>query len=197
MDDHVGYEAVRFARSVVMAESSSELIPDAPTHGDFNECRGAFVTLSSYPSGDLRGCIGYPYPMMPFGRVLVEAGRSACHDPRFPALRAEESHRVTVEVTVLSPPVPVGSGPFLRERIVVGRDGLMIECHGRRGLLLPQVPVEWGWDVEEFLQALCNKAGLPGDTWLRPDCLVYSFTGEVFSEAAPFGDVRRMDLDGL
>lgn len=197
MDDSTGSEAVRFARSVVMAEARSEAIPGPLTQGEFWEDRGAFVTLTSHPSGHLRGCIGYPYPVMPLGRVLVEAARSACHDPRFPDLGIDEADNVTVEVTVLSLPVDMGSGPSLLKEVVIGRDGLMIECMGRRGLLLPQVPVEWGWDVEEFLEALCNKAGLPGDAWLRPDCRVYSFTGEVFSEASPFGDVKRLDLNGL
>ena len=155
MDRHTGAEAVRFARSVVMAEVSFEPIPPPLTQGEFSMNRGAFVTLSTYPSGELRGCIGYPYPTMPLGRVLVESARSACHDPRFPDLEGDEARAVTVEVTILSPPVSIGSGESLPGRIVVGRDGLMIECMGRRGLLLPQVPLEWGWDAMGYLDALC------------------------------------------
>ena len=197
MDRHTGAEAVRFARSVVMAEASFEPIPPPLTRGEFSINRGAFVTLSTYPSGELRGCIGYPYPTMPLGRVLVESARSACHDPRFPDLEGDEARAVTVEVTILSPPVSIGSGESLPGRIVVGRDGLMIECMGRRGLLLPQVPLEWGWDAMGYLDALCDKAGLPRGVWSRPDCRVYSFTGEVFSETVPFGDVNRLDSNGL
>ena len=194
VDDALGAAAVRAAREVVSNEVSGATysIPEAP---EFGELRGVFVTLNTYPTGELRGCIGYPYPIMPLGVALEGAARSACHDPRFPDLRSSELDGITVEVTVLTPPEDVEfSGPAdLLKKIEIGRDGLIIECRGRRGLLLPQVPVEWGWDAEEYLANLAYKAGLPPSAWMWDGARIQSFRGEVFSEPSPGAEATRRD----
>jgi uncharacterized protein, PH0010 family len=182
-----GVTAVRIARAVISAETrGSVAYPKFPV--SFNEYKGVFVTLKEYPSGDLRGCIGYPEPVFPLKEALVRSAISACHDPRFPDLRSEET--VTVEVTLLSRPVPASQDKEqLLNDIEIGVHGLIIEHRGRRGLLLPQVPVEWNWSKEEYLAHLSMKAGLPKDAWKFGDSKIYMFTGMIFKEKEPEGDV--------
>lgn len=191
MDIDDGISAVRFARSIVRSETGSPA-DRPPLPGSFSEPAGVFVTLRTHPDGDLRGCIGIPYPVMPLRDALEEAARSACHDPRFPDLSPEEVGSVTVEVTVLDVPKVIEcDGRDLPSRIVIGRDGLMISFRGRRGLLLPQVPVEQGWNQIEYLEALCMKAGLPAGTWRSEGVTVSSFGGRVFHETSPSGTVEE------
>ena len=134
-------------------------------------------------------------PALPLGRAIAMSAESACHDPRFPDLGADELGRVTVEVTVLTPPrdVAFGSPEELLESVEVGRDGLIVESRGRRGLLLPQVPVEQGWGREEYLEHLCLKAGLPGGEWRRPGVRIQAFSGELWREESPCGPVSGGD----
>ena len=188
-----GEEAVRFARAAVESEVRGASAPDRPANPRFSEMAGAFVTISEYPSHDLRGCIGYPYPVLPLADALEQAARSACHDPRFPDLTEGELGGVTVEVTVLGVPheIRVDSPGMYPDSIVIGRDGLIIELMGRRGLLLPQVPVEWGWDAMEYLAHLSMKAGLPPDAWTHPAARISAFTGEIYREDFPHGEVVR------
>ncbi len=193
MDAEVGRAAVSYARSEVMAETAGERPGDAPRGEVFMEPRGAFVTLNTYPDRMLRGCIGYPYPVFPLGKTLSEAAKAACHDPRFPDLTLEEAKEVTVEVTVLTVPEPLGvSTPNeIIEAVKIGRDGLILEFKGHRGLLLPQVPEEQGWDVLDYLQGLSYKAGLHYDAWSQPEARIFRFEGEIFHETKPFGDIVR------
>ncbi len=188
-----GDEAVALARAAIRSET--EGIPMHAPVGDprFGEPSGAFVTLETYPIRDLRGCIGYPMPVLPLGDAIEQAARSACHDPRFPDLEPSEVPHVTVEVTVLTVPkeVPHDSPEDLLSKIEIGRDGLIIELFGRRGLLLPQVPVEWGWDAREFLDHLSVKAGLPPDAWTSPGARISAFGGDVYSEESPGGEIIR------
>ena len=153
-----GETAVRFARKVIESETGKGSMSQIPDEG-FDARSGVFVTLNTHPEHELRGCIGIPYPVMPLSMALEEAARSACHDPRFPDLSADEVDGVTVEVTILSEPVPIClPASELPSAIEIGRDGLMIAFRGRRGLFLPQVPVEQGWDTLEYLDMLCVKA---------------------------------------
>lgn len=191
IDDGCGFRAVRATRETVLSETSgkrSSILRD----GEFGCERGVFVTLSTYPDHGLRGCIGIPMPVLPLGEALDEAARSACHDPRFPDLRSEELAHVTVEVTVMTVPQRIEcTKAELPRRIEIGRHGLIITCGRRRGLLLPQVPVEWGWDTEEYLEHLSVKAGLPPDAWKRDDAIIESFEGEIFHETSPGGEIVR------
>jgi hypothetical protein len=138
---------------------------------------GLFVTL--HRGGELRGCIGTLAPTGDLTRVIAEyALRAALEDPRFPPLRPEELAECSMEISVLSAPEPLEKP----EDLEVGRDGLILELRGRRGLLLPQVATEWGFDRERFLAEVSRKAGLPPDAWLDPQARVWVFRAEVFSE---------------
>jgi AmmeMemoRadiSam system protein A len=137
---------------------------------------GLFVTLRV--RGDLAGCIGWVEADEPLHRTVVGcAVAAATQDPRFPPLRAEDLADLRIEVSVLSEAVPVGSP----EEIEVGRDGLIVEHAGRRGLLLPQVAPEQGWDREGLLAGVCRKAGLDADAW-RTGARLRRFTAAVFAE---------------
>lgn len=157
---------------------------------------GVFVTIHLLMGAEkeLRGCIGYPYPTSPlFEAVIDSAISSATQDPRFPPLSIKELENVVFEVSVLTPPelVRVENPSEYPSKIKIGEDGLIIERGIFRGLLLPQVPVEWGWDAEEFLCHCCLKAGLPPDCWLMKGTKVYKFQAIIFEEESPRGKVKR------
>ncbi len=194
--DEDGELAVRYARALIEYYVKNDGKPDVQLPEHFNEMSGAFVTLNTYPEGDLRGCIGYPVPYFPLKETLEKAAEGAIQDPRFPRLRKRELDLVVVEVSILSPPELINVEKpldYLKE-IVVGRDGLIVEMGDYKGLLLPQVPVEWKWDVKTYLSQTCLKAGLRPDAWLEPDIQIFKFSGQVFSEKKPKGDITRKDL---
>ena len=191
MDMEHGTLAVRFARSVIEDEigNMSEVIELPDT---FSERKGAFVTLKTFPEGELRGCIGIPLPILPLSEALEEAARAACHDPRFMDLEGSESKGLTVEVTVLEVPHILDCPrEELPSNIVIGRDGLIISFRGRKGLLLPQVPEEHGWDIMDYLEGICMKAGLPRGTWRDERAEISAFSGKVFHEVTPYGDITE------
>jgi AmmeMemoRadiSam system protein A len=143
----------------------------------FGESRALFVTLRI--GGSLRGCIGTLAPEGDLARTVPRfALRAAFEDPRFPPLSAHELPGCVIEISVLTPPRLVED----LADVVVGRDGLILELGGRRGLLLPQVATEWGFDRETFLCELSQKAGLPPNAWQDPEARVFAFQAEVFSE---------------
>jgi AmmeMemoRadiSam system protein A len=147
---------------------------------------GAFVTIRK--KGQLRGCIGYPEPELPLLDVVERCAVSAAiSDPRFPPLSAEEWADVEIELSVLG---PIETVDDIIE-VIVGRDGLIVEFGRRRGLLLPQVAVEWKWDATEFASQTCIKAGLPPDAWQK-GAKLFKFEAEVFSESpdAPVSNRR-------
>ncbi|MGD0644401.1 MAG: TIGR00296 family protein [Candidatus Bathyarchaeia archaeon] len=164
----------------------------------FAQC-GVFVTINSVRNGEkeLRGCIGYPYPTSPLVEAVIDSAiNAATQDPRFYPLSLDELGKVVFEVSVLTPPEPVEvSNPkeYL-SKIKVGEDGLIVEKGYHKGLLLPQVPVEWGWCEEEFLCQCCVKAGLPPDSWLVKGSKIYKFKAIIFEEETPLGEVKRMHL---
>ncbi|MDI9614264.1 TIGR00296 family protein [Methanothermobacter sp.] len=176
---------IEIARSVIeehLRGSETFRLPgDLPDK--FREKRGVFVTLEK--NGELRGCIGYPEPVMTLIDALIDAAISAAtRDPRFPPVEPEELDEIEVEVSVLTPPTPirVENPSEYPQRIRVGVDGLIVERGWARGLLLPQVATEWGWDAEEFLCNTCMKAGLPPDCFYDPQTRVYRFQAQIFSE---------------
>lgn len=139
--------------------------------------RGVFVTLKK--DGDLRGCIGYPQPVTSLYQAVHEnALNAAFRDPRFSPVQHHEMKDITIEISVLTLPEPVQSV----DEIEVGRHGLIIERAGSRGLLLPQVPLEFGWDRTTYLRQLCRKAGLSSDAWKQEGTKLYRFEAIVFSE---------------
>jgi hypothetical protein len=128
----------------------------------FTEKRGVFVTL--HRDGELRGCIGYPLPLKPLGEAVAEmAIAAATADPRFPAVTADELGELHIEISVLTVPQKV-SGP---DQVRVGVDGIIISKGFQRGLLLPQVPVEQDWNLDQYISYGCRKAGLAPDEWKR------------------------------
>ena len=158
----------------------------------FEELRGVFVTLKRHPDGALRGCIGYPLPVLPLRSAIVGAAVSAAtEDYRFRPVRAADLPRITIEVSVLTVPVPLTfSKPEEAVRAVkVGRDGLIVDGFGSSGLLLPQVAPEEGWTSEELLDGTCEKAGLPPGAWRDPRVRVRRFEAQIFRELTPGGEV--------
>lgn len=160
---------------------------------------GVFVTINTFENGEkeLRGCIGYPYPTAPLVEAVVDSAISAAtQDPRFPSLSLSELDHVVFEVSVLTPPeeVKVKNPKEYIDKVKVGQDGLIVENGFCKGLLLPQVPVEWKWDEETFLCQCCIKAGLPPDSWLVKGTRVYKFSSIIAEELAPKGDVVIMDM---
>jgi AmmeMemoRadiSam system protein A len=139
--------------------------------------RGAFVTL--HIDGDLRGCIGYPLPYKPLVETISEmALAAATQDHRFESIREDELGRLRVEISALTLPRPIKDPT----EVEVGRHGIIVSMGGRQGLLLPQVPAEYGWDRETFLRHGCLKAGLPDDAW-KKGASIQVFEAQVFSEA--------------
>jgi AmmeMemoRadiSam system protein A len=146
-----------------------------PPSEHLSQLRGAFTTL--HINGNLRGCVGYVIATYPLWRTVAEtAVAAAFYDTRFYPVTVEEARQLKVEISVLSPPFPIRP-----EQVEIGRHGLIIGMGGRRGLLLPQVPIEHGWDREMFLAQTCIKAGLPTDAWMR-GAHIEAFTAEIFSE---------------
>lgn len=165
----------------------------------FERC-GVFVTINSVRNGEkaLRGCIGYPYPTNPLLEAVIDSAiNAATEDPRFNPISLDELDSVVFEVSVLTPPeaVEVDDPKEYVSKIKVGEDGLIVEKGFCKGLLLPQVPVEWGWCEEEFLCQSCVKAGLPPDSWLTKGAKIFKFKAIIFEEETPNGEVKRFSLD--
>jgi hypothetical protein len=160
---------------------------------------GVFVTINKVDRGQkaLRGCIGFPYPTTPLVEAVMESAISAAtQDPRFPPVSLRELDHVVFEVSVLTPPetVQVKNPKEYCTQIKVGEDGLIVERGVCKGLLLPQVPVEWEWDEETFLCQCCLKAGLPPDSWLVEGTKIYRFSSIIAEELSPKGEVVMVDM---
>jgi len=179
---HDGELLLRIARSEIADAVAQEPKPLIHLFPFMEEKRGIFVTLTK--GGQLRGCIGLPYPVMPLGDAVRQAAISAAlEDPRFPPVRKEELTKIHLEVTVLTVPVPVEGDPEDRpNKVIVGKHGLIIRGRGTSGLLLPQVATEYGWDAKTFLDHTCIKAGLAEGSWRDPRVELLTFEGQIFSE---------------
>ena len=166
---------LQLAHAAILAELEGRALDLTPPTPHLAEERGAFTTLHL---GDrLRGCIGYVFATRSLYRTVAETAKAAAfEDPRFEPIPVDEVDRLTVEISVLSPLTPIRP-----EAIVIGKHGLVVTQDNRRGLLLPQVPVEWGWDQETFLDQACLKAGLAPGAWRR-GAELQAFTAEIFGE---------------
>lgn len=171
---------LRLARESVAAAARGEPTPVPIVEGALASPGAAFVTLRR--NRELRGCIGCiePRPAGLAATVISMAAAAAREDPRFAPVGVRELESLSVEISVLGPLTPVTGA----DDIVIGRDGLVVEHHGRRGLLLPQVATEWGWDPVTFLAQTCRKAGLPAEAWTA-GARIWRFGALVFSEEAP------------
>ena len=163
------------------------------------EC-GVLVTLNKQGGGShcLRGCIGLPYPVKPLTEAVIDSAvNAALKDPRFPPVSLKEMDSIIVEVSILTPPqeLDVEVPKDIPDRIEVGVDGLIVSRGNQRGLLLPQVAVDWGWDAEEFLTQCCLKAWLQPDAWLLPDTKISKFQTIIFSEVEPRGTIEPVVMD--
>jgi hypothetical protein len=193
-----GKQVVQLARKSVEHYVTKKDMPSLKGSNFFSEKLGVFVTLHTYPEHTLRGCIGIPLPVLPLHKAIVESATSATHDPRFPPLDATELTSVILEVTLLTKPetLHVESPQDYLSHIEIGRDGLIVEQGFQKGLLLPQVPLEQGWDKEEFLSQTCMKAGLLPDAWYDTATVISKFSGQIFTELTPQGDVKEKYLHG-
>ncbi len=163
-----------------------------------SEKAGIFVTLNYLTSSKkeyLRGCIGFPLPEKVIYQGVIEAAiAAATEDPRFPPLDIQELENIIFEVSILSHPqgIRAKNPAEYRKEIEIGKDGLLLRWRFGSGLLLPQVPLELHWDVDEYLANICYKAGAPPDVWLDPNTKLYKFQAQVFKEVIPRGEIVRV-----
>jgi hypothetical protein len=193
-----GRKAVNFAREVIEHYVKNKKIPKTNLGDPFSNNQGAFVTIHTYPDHDLRGCIGIPLPIKSLHEAIIEGARSVTRDPRFTPLDESELDKIVIEVTILTKPevVKVKDPKDYLSEIEIGRDGLIVEKGFFKGLLLPQVPVEQGWNKEDFLSHTCLKAGLMPDAWFDENTRISKFSGQIFTEVEPRGDIKEKKIDG-
>lgn len=197
LSDEDGQTLVKTTRLVVTKyiEEGKKIELAKEIKSKFSYKSGVFVTLNK--EDNLRGCIGFPAPDRILHQSLVDAAiASSTEDPRFPPVRLEELDDITFEVTILTPPVEirVNDTSEYPKMIKIGRDGLIVKWEFGSGLLLPQVPVEYGWNEEEFLNHTCEKAGAPSSHWKQKNVKISRFEGIVFKETKPNGQVKRLEL---
>lgn len=167
---------LRLAHESILSALERRDIPLDPPNPHLSESRGVFTTLHLH--GQLRGCVGYVLPSVPLYTAVAETARAAAFsDTRFDAVTQEEAPQLEIELSILTPPQPIRA-----EDVQIGVHGLLINLHGRRGLLLPQVALEHHWDRLTFLEQTCYKAGLPADAW-RKGATIEAFTAEVFGDS--------------
>jgi uncharacterized protein (TIGR00296 family) len=192
-----GAELVHLARIAVEKYLQESIIIKSEKH--MLEKAGVFVTLNYLTRSKeehLRGCIGFPLPEKPLYQGVAEAAiAAATEDPRFPPLDRQELNNIIFEVSVLTVPQQISVSPAdYGKEIQIGRDGLILHWRFGSGLLLPQVPVELKWNVEEYLANICYKAGAPPDVWLDPSSKLYKFQAVVFKEVEPKGEVVQLGI---
>jgi len=196
-----GKKLIQFARknleTYLRTGDKLEIPPELAAK--YGEKGGAFVTLNKMVGNDtdLRGCIGIIMPLYPLIETVQNMVISAAvEDPRFPEVQSEELSKIIIEISILSVPqrIEVTKPEDYLQKIVIGRDGLIVTGFGRRGLLLPQVPVEHerNWDVETFLKHTCQKAGLSSEAWKDLKKVSFeSFTATIFEENTPNGEIHQ------
>ncbi|MBU1136172.1 MAG: AmmeMemoRadiSam system protein A [Nanoarchaeota archaeon] len=168
---------LKLARQSIEEEFSSKKI-DNLEEDKFNEKKGVFVTLTK--NNDLRGCIGFVYPLMKIKEAVIKAAKlSAFSDSRFLPLEEKELNDIKIEISVLDIPKEIQSSP---KNLEIGKHGLICEYKGYSGLLLPQVAIEHNMNSKEFLETVCEKAGLSKNTWKEKDFKLYKFSCQIFSE---------------
>ena len=196
-----GQFLIDLARNTIIKYITTQQVitppPNSPWH--LRQPRGVFVTLTTQQAGEkmLRGCIGYPEPQLPLVEATISAAISAAtHDPRFPPISISELDDILIEVSILTLPslINVEKTTDYPQQIKIGRDGLIIERGMYKGLLLPQVPIEWNWNAEEFLGHCCEKAGLLSDAWLLPGTKISKFSCILIQENSVQQAVTLIDM---
>jgi len=173
---------LKVARDAIKSYFSKQDI-DTKKVEKFSEKQGVFVTLEK--GSQLRGCIGYPEPVLPLYKAIIEAAcSSAFSDPRFTPVQESELDEIKIEISVLTKPeeIKVKKPEEYLKKIKIGEDGLIIRSNFGSGLLLPQVFTEYKCNPEQALEMLCQKAGLPLDAWKNLDNKIYKFQAEIFHE---------------
>ncbi len=166
---------LKLAHEAILAVFDHREISLTSPSSHLAEQRGAFTTL--YYCGELHGCVGYVFPVAPLYRTVAETARGAAfEDGRFPPVTWKEATELKVSLSILSPVLPIHA-----DEVEIGRHGLLVSHGGRRGLLLPQVPIEHAWDRITFLEQTCKKAGLPANAW-QTGATLEAFTAEVFGD---------------
>ncbi|MCW3997899.1 MAG: TIGR00296 family protein [Candidatus Bathyarchaeota archaeon] len=201
LSDDEGKFLVTLARKASQQKiAAGETIqPPKNTPKKLFEFAGVFVTINTFSNGkkNLRGCIGYPHPTHVLVEALIDSAiNAAIHDPRFFPISFIELNNLIFEVSVLTPPkiINVNNPLEYPKHITIGQDGLIVERGPLKGLLLPQVPVEWGWSQEEFVSQCCIKAGLSPDSWRNKGIKLYKFQALIFEEETPRGKIKRRPL---
>ena len=199
-----GRTLIKFARDNIehYLEYNKRVVVPESLKERFSDKYGVFVTLNIYEfkGNPLRGCIGYIEPTYSLFEVVYRVSvSSATEDPRFSSVTLDEMDNIVIEISILTPPklVEISDPSEYLEKIVIGRDGLIAEQGMRRGLLLPQVPVDHNrnWDVETFLEHTCSKAWLSSDAWRDiKRTKIYSFQAILFEERTPRGEIVRKYL---
>jgi hypothetical protein len=187
-----GEKLIRLGRKTVEKYFENGKLTLEKPEQKFMEKRGVFITIETYPEKNLRGCIGFPEAVMPlWDAVQQSAVAAAFEDYRFAKLEKEELEKIIFEISVLTEPEPlvVKDTKEYCKKIKIGRDGLIIQCGYRSGLLLPQVAVEYSWNAEDFLDNLCLKAGLMPDVLHDKGTKIWKFQAQIFSEEKPKGKI--------
>jgi AmmeMemoRadiSam system protein A len=166
---------LKLAHESILSALEHREISLTPPSPHLSEPRGAFTTI--YLQGLLRGCVGYVFPVASLYCAVAETARAAAfEDTRFSPVTIEEAPALEVSLSILSPLKAIGP-----EEVEIGLHGLVVSHSGRRGLLLPQVPVDHQWDRVTFIEQTCRKAGLPLDAW-QNGATIEAFTAEVFGD---------------
>ena len=167
------------AREAIAAHLAGRRPALPAASGGLAEPSGAFVSLHRRSDGELRGCVGQLHPDAPLVETIARvAVAAATEDDRFPPVTAPELDGLAIEISALSRLAPIRPG-----EVELGRHGLLVRSGDRRGVLLPRVPVDHGWDLEGFLAQTCRKAGLAPRAWTQPETTIQGFTATVFSDA--------------
>ncbi len=180
---------IKLARDSINSRFNNSKI-ECPKGPEYMQERGVFVTLTK--DGQLRGCIGYPLPSLAIADAVAQAAQNAAFsDPRFRPLEKHELNNIIIEISILT--VPQECSP---NDIKIGRDGLICNYLGYEGLLLPQVAVEHKMDRIQFLECVCQKAGLPDDAWQKPGFKLQKFQAQIFREKEPGGEIVEVQNNG-
>jgi len=202
-NENDGKQLIKFARENIEHYLTTSRRIEVPLDikNKFSEKYGVFVTLNEYKANGntLRGCIGYIEPVYSLYEVIHRVSiSSAVEDFRFRSVTINDMDKIVIEISILTPPklIEIIEPKEYFDKIEIGRDGLIAEKGMRRGLLLPQVPIDHGrnWDVNTFLNHTCNKAGLSENAWKDKQTKIYSFQAILFEELEPRGEVVRKYL---
>jgi len=182
LTNNIKKDLLKLARKSIISVLKDEKLDLSP-YKKYSEKRAVFVTLNK--NNDLRGCIGYIQAHYPSYLAVRNAARQAAfEDPRFEPVTLDEVDELEIEISVLTPlkEVFVNKPEDYLKKIIIGKHGLLIKKGCYQGLLLPQVPVDYGWNQETFLENLCLKAGMMRNDWKEPGVKIYNFEAVIFQE---------------